>query len=450
MRVGAFGVARSGGTEILIAMVRNIVSWLSCVVLLGGAVGLLTASEINPPANPPADQVIAIIGAQLIDGRGGEPLSDSVVVLRGERIEAVGQRGEVTIPEEAEVVRAEGLSLLPGLLDSHFHSRYNTTTPVTYQLNHGITSFRDPGHPLRFYDPVREATTPMPRVFLCGAHLDGPPPVWPDQAVVVVNAEQARRTVHAHVNRGASAIKVYFRLALPHIRAACEAARERGVPVTAHLELVSVPDAIRAGVRGIEHVTSFGTALARSEDVGRFTRAVRADSNARRQLRHWLWSTIDLEGNPALDSLVELLLTERVTISPTLAIFERREGINGATAADEAAFETMKKFIGICHRSGVPIVIGSHTSAPFAEKGRAYQREMELLLDCGMTPLEVIRAGTLDAARFLEVEPRLGTVEEGKLGDLVLVAGDPSKNLNAMKHVERVLLNGRWIRLPEK
>ena len=407
------------------------------------------AMEVNPPPSPPTNQVIAIMGARLIDGRGGDPLPDSVVIVQGKRITAVGEPGQVEIPQGAEIVQAQGMSLLPGLLDSHFHSQYNKKTPVTYQLHHGITSFRDPGHPLRFYDPVKTTNAPMPRVFLCGAHLDGPPPVWPDQAVVIESAEQARRTVHSHVDRGASAIKVYFQLELAHIRAACEAAQERGVPVTAHLELVNVPDAVWAGVRGIEHVTSFGTALASPENVARFTEAVRADSSARRELRHWLWSTIDLQNNPALQPLLKLLLTKRVTISPTLAIFERRAGIKEGTDAQAAAFETMKAFVGVCHQAGVPIVVGSHTSAPFAEKGRAYQREMELLIECGMNPLEVIRAGSLETARFFQIEDRLGTVEIGKEADLILVSGDPSQNLEAMKQIERVLLNGKWIELPE-
>lgn len=425
-------------------------SWLGRLVPVALVCLMTRADEINPPASPAAETVVAIVGAQLIDGRGGMPMPDSVVVVRGNRIDAVGRRGELSIPEGADVIEAGGLSLLPGLVDSHFHSRYDTTIPVTYQLHHGITSFRDPGHPVRFYDPVKASKTPMPRVFLCGAHLDGPPPVWPDQAVVIDNADLARRTVHAHVDRGASAIKVYFRLELTHIQAVCEAASERGVPVTAHLELVDVPDAIVAGVRGIEHVTSFGTTLASRENVKRFKDAVRADSSARRSLRHWLWSTIELENNPALPSLLESMLQNDVTVSPTLAIFERRAGVRGGTAEQAKAFEAMKGFVNACRRAGVTIVVGSHTSAPFAPKGRAYQREMELLQECGMKPLEVIRSATLETARFLQVADLLGTVESGKLADLILVDGDPSVSLEAMTRVKRVMLNGQWVTLPDE
>ena len=105
----------------------------------------------------------------------------------------------------------------------------------------------------------------------------------------------------------------------------------------------------------------------------------------------------------------------------------------------------MKTFVGICHEAGVRIVVGSHTRAPFAARGRAYQRELELLEECGMTPAEVLQAATFATARFLEIEDRLGTIEAGKLADLVLVEGDPTADLKTMESVQRVMLNGQWI-----
>jgi len=403
--------------------------------------------EINPPQNPSPKPVTAIFGGRLIDGRGGIPIEDAVVVVRGAKIIAAGSAAEIAIPAGASSVDAHGMSVLPGLIDSHFHSRLNLVTPVTYELQHGITSFRDPGHPFHFYEPVRNADLMMPRVFLCGAHLDGPPPVWPDQAIVIRDAAHAQQTVHSHVDRGASAIKIYFRLPLEHITAVCKAAAERDVLVTAHLELVDADQAIHAGVRGIEHVTSFGTALASAENVARFKKAVRLDSGARREMRHWLWSTLDLEHSERSKRLIKLLLEKEVYVSPTLAIFERRNGVKGGTKEQERAFENMLLFMRACHEAGVRIVVGSHTNAPFAEKGRAYQRELELLIACGMTPLEAITAGTIRNARFFDAEDRLGTIEKGKLADLLIVEGDPSKQIDDLARVRYVMLNGNWVEL---
>lgn len=400
--------------------------------------------EINPPRQPPADSVIAIVGGRLIDGRGGVPIEDAVVVVRGATIAAAGPRSTVAIPPEAKTVDAKGMSILPGLIDSHFHSQHDLIRPVEFELKHGITSFRDPGHPFRFYDEVRAAQTMMPRVFLCGGHLDAHPVVWADQARLVTDADDARRAVHEHVDTGASAIKIYLRLPLEHIAAAAEAAATRGVLVTAHLELVDADQAIRAGVRGIEHITSFGTVLAEEAAVAKFKAAITADSKARSELRHWLWSTIDLEHSPRVKPLLDLIVQQQVFVSPTLAVFEKRPGDKGATDADVAGFRNMVNFTRLCHQAGATIVVGSHTSAPHAERGRAYQRELELLSDAGISPLNAITAATQHGARFLGVEQRLGTIEPGKTADLVLIEGNPAHDLNALKAVRQVMLNGIW------
>jgi imidazolonepropionase-like amidohydrolase len=349
------------------------------------------------------------------------------------------------VPSDARIVDVRGLSVLPGLIDAHFHSRHTVVTPVEYELKRGVTTFRDPGHPFHFYDLVKASPEPMPRVFLCGGHLDGPPPVWLDQAVLIRDAVQARHAVKDHVDHGASAIKVYFRLPLEHVRAACAAARERGVMVTAHLELVDADDAIRAGVRGIEHVTSFGTALAAPEFAEQFRAKVRADSSARNQLRHWLWSKIDLESSTRVRPLLDLIIEKDVFVSPTLAIFERRAGEKSGTEDEARAFANMLRFVGLCHRAGARVVVGSHTAAPFAETGRAYQRELELLIDAGMSPLEAITAGTRQNARFFGIDRRLGTLEAGQTADLILVDGDPSTAIDALNNVRHVMLNGSWI-----
>ena len=131
-----------------------------------------------------------------------------------------------------------GMSILPGMLDTHFHSVNDLLRPVDFLLKRGVTSFRDPGHPLRFYQALRQTELPMPRAFLCAAHLDYHPAIWPQQAVLITDASHARRTVHEHVDNDASGIKIYFRLPLEFYPAVCEAAKERGVPVTVHLELV--------------------------------------------------------------------------------------------------------------------------------------------------------------------------------------------------------------------
>ena len=418
-----------------------------CQIALVFCASIVSAAELREiklPSEPQANSVIAVVGARLIDGHGGRPIENATVIIRGSKIIAAAPQEQIKIPADAKRLDAAGMSVLPGLIDSHFHSKNDIIRPIEYELKRGITTFRDPGHPFRFYDAVKAAGTTMPRIFLCGGHLEGYPPAHPDQAFVITDAEHARRTVNDHIDAGATCIKIYMRLPIEHIAATCDAAAKRGVLVTAHLELVDADDAIHAGVRGIEHITSFGTALAAPEPVAKFKSAVNADSNVRHQLRHWLWSTIDLDHSPRVKPLLDLIVHKQVFVSPTLAVFEMQAGAKAATDADVAGFANMLKFTGLCHQAGAKIVVGSHTSAPHAPTGRAYQRELELLVATGLSPLEAITAGTRNNAEFFGIDDRLGTIEPGKLADLVLVEGDPSRDIRAMNIVRHVMLNGIW------
>jgi imidazolonepropionase-like amidohydrolase len=105
----------------------------------------------------------------------------------------------------------------------------------------------------------------------------------------------------------------------------------------------------------------------------------------------------------------------------------------------------MMKFVGRARDGGVRIVAGSHSYVPYASLGHAYHREMELLAEAGLTPMEVIVAATIENARFFRIDERLGSIEAGKLADLVLIEGDPLKDIRTMRQVKRVMLNGAWV-----
>ena len=418
-------------------------SFVSIVVLLASS-ALLNAQlrEINQVAKPPETSVIAIVGATLIDGRGGPPVSDAVVIVKGERIEAVGNRASVKIPPGAEIVDAKGLTLLPGLIDSHFHIDGDDPLPALY-LSHGVTSIRDPGQWIEAYDKAQKAAAPVPRLFLCGPHLDSPPAAYPADSYIVRDADETRLAVNRFVNDGASAIKVYFRLPLALIKVAIDTAHSRGVPVMGHLEIVDARDAIIAGIDGIEHATSFGTALLPLRDAEKYRQAILADNNARREGRYQVWNSVDLT-TPQAKSLFKLIVDRGVFVSPTLAVFERQPGDRDTKQFHVHAFKQMEAFVGLVNKVGAKIVVGSHSDVPHAKRGWAYQRELELLVDSGLTPMEAIVAGTMNNARYFRIQDRLGSVEAGKLADLVIVEGDPLKDISNMRRVKRVMFNGRW------
>jgi len=399
--------------------------------------------EINKVARPEGSQPIAIVGATLIDGRGGAPISDSAVVIRDDRIVAAGKRDSTPVPKGAEVIDASGLSLLPGFIDSHFHIDGDSVLPALF-LTRGVTSVRDPGQWIEAYDAVQKSGAPIPRLFLAGPHLDTPPPAYPADSFIVRDAEETRAAVNRFIDQGASVIKVYFRLPLGLIKVVTETAHARGVPVTAHLEIVDAMDAIRAGIDGVEHVTSFGAALIPLREAEKYRQAVLADNNARRDGRYKMWSGIDPD-SPRVKQALDLIVKRGVFISATLAVFERREGDQNTTEAHTRGFKNMLRFVGMAKRAGARVVVGSHSNVPHAERGWAYHREVELFVESGMTPMEAIVAATMENARFFRIDDRLGGVEAGKLADLVLVEGDPLKEIGALRRIKRVMLNGKWV-----
>lgn len=400
--------------------------------------------EVNKVAQPAATSVIAIVGATLIDGTGGPVVTDSVVVIRGDKIVAVGKRSAVKVPSDAEVVDAKGLTLVPGLIDSHFHIDGDDPLPALY-LSHGVTSVRDPGQWIEAYDAARKAPAPVPRLFLCGPHLDSPPPAYPTDSFIVRDPEETRLAVNRFVDDGASAIKVYFRLPLALIRVAIETAHARGVPVMGHLEIVDARDAIRAGIDGIEHATSFGTALLPLRDAEKYRQSVLASNDARREGRYQVWNAIDLN-TPQAAALFKLIVDRGVVVSPTLAVFEKQRGDKDTTDVHVHGFKQMETFVGLANKAGAKIVVGSHSDVPHAKRGWAYQRELELLVESGLTPMQALVAGTMQNARYFHISDRLGSIETGKLADLVLVDGDPLKDIGNMRRIKRVMLNGVWER----
>ena len=400
--------------------------------------------EINPPDGPTDDMVKAIVGVRLIDGLGGPANENVTVLVKGNRIVEIGPKNQINIPEGAEVTEGEGMSLLPGLIDAHFHSANNNKS-LSRLLKYGVTTMRDPGHPIRFYQALHFATDEMPRVYVTGSHLDGYPGVYVQQATLVKDADHIRSQIGEYVENGASGIKIYFRLPLKYIETVIKTADFHKIPVVAHLELVDADDAIRAGLKGIEHVTSFGTSIADPKDAEEFRKSVQEDSNNRRAGRYQLWSKIDLSSDRVKEVLA-LAAKNNVVLSPTIATFEKQFGDDGVKEYEAKGFKNMLEFVGMAHKAGVKIVIGSHNSGRYVKPGLAYQREMELLVEAGMSPMEVISSSTIINAEYFRTQERLGSIEKGKLADLILVEGDPSEDIKSMYAINRVMLNGAWVK----
>jgi len=417
--------------------------WVTAIMWGSAPVVAQAPREMNDIPTPSAERIVAIVGATLIDGTGAPAVHDAVVLIRGSRIVAAGPRSAVSIPDGAETMDGSGLSILPGLMDAHYHGSSDALLATRF-LRHGVTSVRDPGAWIEDYDVVRASDEPLPRLFLSGPHLDQAPAAYPENSLILLDPLEARAAVNRFIDQGASVIKVYFRLPLELIQVVTETAHARNVPVTAHLEIVRASDAIAVGLDGIEHVTSLGMDLVPPQRAERFRQMMLADNDAREFGRYELWSEVDLS-SPRVSALNGLMADRGTYLSPNLAVFERQPGDDGATETHVRGTRAMQAFVGLAHEAGVRIVTGSHTWVPHADPGWAYLREMELLLQSGLTPMDVIVASTLQNARFFRVEERLGSIEAGKLADLVLVEGNPLEDMGAMRRVRRVMINGNWV-----
>lgn len=399
--------------------------------------------EVNAPNSPNSYIPKAIVGVKLIDGLGNEPIEDATVIISGNRILEVGPKEQITVPPNAEIIQGKGMSLLPGLVDAHLHSVNNTNLTNAF-LKNGVTTMRDPGHPFRFYQSTEFAELPIPRIFLTGAHLDAYPGVYTQQAIFIRDAKHARETVASHVKNGGSGIKIYFRLPLEYFETVIQTADFYHIPVVAHLEMVKAEDAIRAGLKGIEHVTSFGSSLIEPEAAQAYEEEVKKDNNFRREGRYKIWSKIDLNA-PKVKEVLDLAVREKVTLIPTLIAYEQQEGDESTKDYQLAGYKKMVEFVGMAHRAGIKIGVGSHTAGKYAQRGLAFQKELELLVDAGLTPLEALSSGTFLNAQYLRTDRRIGSIEPGKLADLILVEGDPTMDIKDMYKVKKVMLNGVWI-----
>lgn len=403
----------------------------------------ISLQEVNASEIPAGTQTLVISDVRIVDGKGNPPIEGGVVVVEANKILAVGEKGRVEVPANAKIIDGKGKTVLPGLIDAHFHLDNLKGWPNMF-LKNGITSVRDPGAWIEAYEEEREKYENLPRLFLTGPHLDMPPPAYPKNSYVILDRKEARDAVNAFADQGASAIKIYFRVSLGLIEEVCDAAHQRGIPVTAHLEITDARAAIEAGLDGIEHITSFGTTLTPRLEAETYRQKMLADNNARRQGRYEVWEKIDLESEKTAD-LIAFIKERGTFVCPTLGAFEYRFSEEKQDSVRIRGFQKMLDFTGQLYQGGGTLVVGSHSWIPYAGPGWSFHHEMALLAEAGMPTLEIIRAGTWDNARFFRIEDRLGSLEPGKLADLLIVDGNPVEDIRAIRNIHTVIQNGRVV-----
>jgi imidazolonepropionase-like amidohydrolase len=412
---------------------------------------LAVATAMTLPAAQP--RAVVLDHVRVVDGTGGPPIERGRLVLQGDHIVRVGPDDKVAVPADAETIDLTGRTIVPGLIDLHFHIESDPKLALR-QLSHGVTSFRDPGQWDDKFVELRRMIAvdhlPGPRIFTAGPHIDGEHPAYPADSVVARDPEEARREAEINVRNGASALKIYFRLPLASAKAVIDVCNAHRIPCTAHLEIVDARELITAGLHGIEHVTSLGTSIVSRRTAETYRQAVLADNEARRDGRYKLFADADLE-SPEAQALYDVLRTHRPWLDPTLAVFERRADRPEEGAKPEmvpimaAGFAKMKQLARRAGLEGARLVMGGHSTVPFAGRGEAPWRELELLVESGLSPLEALTAATGTAAGFLYRSDQLGTLRPGLQADLVVLRDNPVRDISAVRTVERVMVAGTWV-----
>lgn len=430
-----------------------------------------------------ANSLLVISNVTVIDGTGAPPVRRTVVIREG-RIDALGPPAEIALPPGAMVLEADGLYLIPGLWDMHTHI-WDRDMLVPVYLAHGITGVRDMGGVLERWTAweheAAEGGLPLPRAVVAGQIVDGWKP-FSFFFAQVETADSARRVVRSLVERGADLIKVYDRLAPDAYRAILAEAARLGIPVAGHVPFgVRAGEAAAAGQRSIEHLSGVALEASRDEDALRaeilallegiggkeigndslravFRRvyalateeplvtydSIRADSLFGAFRRHDTWHTPTLVVRRDLDSL-----QARMELDPHLARFPAwvQSMIRPADMApgNGVPLAARQRIVRAMHRRGIGILAGSDAPNPGSAPGIGLHTELALLVQAGLTPLEALQAATRNAAAFLGTADSMGTVERGKVADLVLLEADPLEDIRNTRRVAAVVLRGHLL-----
>ena len=421
----------------------------------------------------------ALVGATIIDGHGGPPISDGTVLIRDHRIERVGARRDVAVPEGAAVIDAAGRFALPGLIDVHVH--YFDWMGELF-LAHGVTAVKDVGNDVEWIatasDEVASGAARGPRIFYTGNGLDVPPPRR-DHFIGLEDAEMARRVVPLLAEKGAIAIKVRELLPVELLEPVVQEAHRLGLKVTGHLRATDARQAALAGIDGLEHASGLVQATIDpwiSIDLDTLeARDIYAKYVAERK-------AYALINEHRAGELVTMLAGREVALIPTMSGWwrmasDRRDtfAAEDAVYAEDAALSyvpddarsiwaTSKLYqiddpddlaqLGVGYRkitallrrhreAGGSVLAGSDTylSVP----GLSLQRELLFLVDCGFSSMEAISIATLGNARFMGQDRDIGSLAAGKMADIILLDEDPLANIENIATVSTVINGGEVV-----
>lgn len=413
-------------------------------------------------------EVLVLAGGRLIDGYGGPPMENAVIVIEDNTIRTVGVWGTIRIPDGARVIDTNGYTMMPGLMDMHVHlmilghgdydywfktyaSQWrDVVMPISAKqlLMAGVTTARDLGAPLDDIMAVKKRIEadeiPGPRLFVSGPFLQHTaPPLEAKFRWEVKGTEDARKKVDIVADAGADVIKMIDQdqMTLDEVKAIVDQAHKRGKTVAAHAHRSEeIRRGLQAGVDCFEH-TGLATKPGYEEDIMQMMRE-------RNATLYWCPTMEGLFLFEQTKNFPERIDDQRLKRDlPQAMYLDVYRSITDVSHLDyfrlvPRRIPTLANKFKQLRESGVTIIVGTDSGIPLNFHFDSTWRELKTMVDLGMPPMEAIRAATYWPAQLLK-QPNLGTIAPGKLADIIVIDGDPLTDMSSLRHVVKVVKNGK-------
>ena len=458
-------------------------SAILCLSFIRAAAGQTLSAEVLKfvKVNAP---VVALTHVRVIDGTGAAAVEDRTLILSAGRIVAVSAAASAQIPKTAQVMDLSGYTVIPGLVGMHEHLFYpigdgiygemGFSFPRLY-LAAGVTTMRttgslEPYTDLEIKKKIDAGESPGPKMHVTGPYLEGAG-AWAVQLHQLKGPEDAVATVNFWLDEGADNFKAYMFITPAELAAAVTAAHKRGAKVTGHLCSIGFREAAAMGIDNLEHGLFVDTEFQPGKKPG-VCPDVPTDPVQ--------MATLDVNAGPVHEMILDLV-RRHVAITSTLAVFEMgaftgrptlqkrlldalspdarstllwrrvqstdsaylRKRYGSEISPEPAAFRKELEFEYAFVQAGGVLLAGSDpTGMGGVVAGFADQRELELLVEAGFTPVQAIHIATENGARYLGDADRVGTVAAGKQADLVIIKGNPDAHIEDVENVEIVFKDG--------